>query len=112
MNTINKAVLTEAVKVYDETGSLKKVRGFLAYKDVPEKLIKELIEKNQWASKRAGGFASTYYAWLAEAPRTRDEAAQYISGEGDYEETSANVKNHLKHYLNIADLAIAVRNAK
>lgn len=52
----------------------------------------------------AKGFADTYYDWLAEASREEQEAADYIMGN-----ESANVRNHLTHYLNIWALTETVR---
>lgn len=51
------------------------------------------------------GFADTYYDWLAEASRTEQDAHDYIMSN-----ESANVRNHLTHYLNIWALAETVRS--
>ena len=64
------------------------------------------------AKKSAGGFAESYYDWLASESRTEQEAADYIMGTGDYEPTSPNVKAHFTHYLNIWALAQSVRTGQ
>jgi len=48
------------------------------------------------------GFASQYYDFLVANPTVSEESAKaYIMGEGDYVETSENVKRHASHYLAI-----------
>ena len=53
------------------------------------------------------GFAEVYYDWLAEEPRTEQEAHDYIMGD-----ESQNVRNHLTHYLNIWALVETVRSGQ
>lgn len=55
----------------------------------------------------AKGFADQYYDWLAGGTRTEQEAADLILGN-----ESANVRNHLTHYLNIWALAETVRSGQ
>ncbi|MEG1008178.1 MAG: hypothetical protein RSO15_18140, partial [Bacteroides sp.] len=59
------------------------------------------------AKGKAGGFADSYYDWLAEDARSEQEAADYINASD-----SQNVRNHLVHYLNIWALAASVREGK
>lgn len=57
-------------------------------------------------------FAELYYDYLAEKPRTKKEASDFILGKNGNNETSRNVQNHLSHYLNIHSLSIAIWNKK
>lgn len=53
-------------------------------------------------------FATDFYDWLAEEPRSEEETEAYILAE----ENSKNVKKHLSHYTNIANLAQRIWEAK
>lgn len=54
------------------------------------------------------GFAAEFYDWLAEEPRERDDVEAFILDPSN----SENVKKHLSHYCNIADLAAKIWEAK
>jgi hypothetical protein len=107
MNTITKRVveLTETLK-----GDVSKIRASLILEDYKAKDIDVAI-KEAGLKKKVVSFASEYYAWLAEDARSVEDARFYIMGEDGCEPTSKNVKAHLSHYLNIAQLAIDVRVA-
>ncbi len=53
---------------------------------------------------RATGFSSHYYDFLAEGPRSKEEAKAYL-----YDGTSENTQKHESHYLNIWELVADVR---
>ena len=55
----------------------------------------------------ARGFTDYYYSWLAEAPRTEQEAYDYVMSN-----ESQNVRNYLTHHLNIWALAESIRQGK
>ncbi len=76
---------------------------------VPAKALEEEWKAAQPAKASSGarGFADIYYDWLASSARTEAEAASYIMGDA-----SANVRNHLTHYLNIWALVETVRGGK
>lgn len=57
-------------------------------------------------------FAELYYDYLADKPRTKKEASDFILGKNGNNETSRNVQNHLSHYLNIHSLSISIWNKK
>ena len=57
-------------------------------------------------------FAELYYDYLAEKPRTKKEASDFILGKNGNNETSRNVQNHLSHYLNIHALSISIWDKK
>ena len=59
------------------------------------------------ASGGARGFTDYYYSWLAEAPRTEQEAYDYVMSN-----ESQNVRNYLTHHLNIWALAESIRQGK
>lgn len=67
----------------------------------------EVAKKTRGAGGGAGrsGFASKFYVFLEANPSaTEAEAAAFINGEGDHEETSANVQKHASHYQAIRAL--------
>lgn len=55
----------------------------------------------------ARGFTEQYYDWLAEGPRTEQEAVDYVMSN-----ESQNVRNYLTHHLNIWALAETVRSGQ
>ena len=59
------------------------------------------------AKSGARGFTDYYYSWLAEAPRTEQEAYDYVMSN-----ESQNVRNYLTHHLNIWALAESIRQGK
>lgn len=63
-------------------------------------------------TRKAGGFAADFYAWLAGDARSEQEAHDYIMGVGEYGETTKNTKAHLTHFLNIWALAETVRSGE
>ena len=77
-------------------------------------LVRSYAKKNELAcytkpkGEGAGrtSFASKFYDFLVANPGTTEDVAKaYIMGEGDNEDTSNNVQNHLSHYLGIWKLA-------
>ena len=56
---------------------------------------------------KAKGFAAEYFEWLAEMPRTEEEANDYIMDPSN----SNNTHKHLSHYMNIWALTVAVRGS-
>ena len=53
---------------------------------------------------RSAGFAASFYAFLTESTRSKEEALEFIN-----DETSDNVKRHESHYMAIWELAENVR---
>jgi hypothetical protein len=84
-------------------------------------IVRSYGKKNKleiYAKPKSGGgagrssFANSYYDFLAGNPTMpRDEANAFVMGEGDYEETSANVQKHASHYLGIWSLVNRIANA-
>lgn len=108
--------LSEAAKVAIESGLVSAKEMYIAYakesgvsvKEANEKwkaVEAELKPKGAKAGKR--GFADAFYDWLAEDTRSEQEAYDLIAGN-----ESANVRNHLTHYLNIWALAETIRQGR
>ena len=57
------------------------------------------------------GFATKLYAWLSESVRSAEDVKAYVNGEGDYEDTSDNVKKHASHYIAIGAMAEKIWSA-
>lgn len=89
----------------------KKVRAYLVLDDYSAKDITEAFKALNITSKVLG-FKASFYNWLAEEPRSEEEARGYILGEEGYEETSDNVKKSLSTNLNIWGLSKAIWDAK
>lgn len=110
------AVMAKA-KVDNEEGLKTAIDNVVSKcKGVSEKaaagLIRSYCKKNEIdmykRPKGAGGssgFASKFYGFLRSNPKASEaDAAKFINGEGDYEDTSENVKRHLSHYQAIRKL--------
>jgi len=56
------------------------------------------------------GFTNDYHKWLvSNNEATEQDAKAYILGEGDYADTTKNVKDHLSHYMGTFRFLTAVR---
>ena len=121
MNALQLITSLSALNNVAEAAKLSVEAGFAGNKDVylawgKEKGFTVADLNAAWkeatpaaATRTQRGFASDYYDWLAEAPRSEVEARAFIMGESDYGDTTANTKNHLTHYLNIWALCETVR---
>lgn len=121
MNALQLITSLSALNDIAEAAKLSVEAGFAGNKDVylawgKEKGFTVADLNAAWkeatptsATRTQRGFASDYYDWLAEAPRTEVEARAFVMGESDYGDTTANTKNHLTHYLNIWALCETVR---
>lgn len=87
--------------------SVKLIRAHLTIEGFSDKVISAAIKEAELTSKKVT-FASDFYDWLAEKPRSQEEAKEYIMDPAN----SQNVHNHLSHYLNIAELAARIWEAK
>ena len=106
-----KNITDRIIELQQSLDTKAKIRAALTLEDYTAKQINEAF-KNMNVSTKAKTFASDFYSWLAIEPRERWEAEQYIMGEGEYGETSNNVKNHLSHYLNIWELTVTIWESK
>lgn len=88
---------------------LKKVRAYLVIEDYKNVDIEAAIKELGLSTKAKKGFAAEYYDWLADGIRTEDEVIGFIQGNGEYGETTPNIKKHKSHYLNIWELTVKVR---
>lgn len=109
MNT--KDIIANVKLLSKEGKTIKYIKAFLTLEGLDDAQSKEILEQCGVSGKKVG-FADSFYRWLAEAPRSKDEASAYILGEGEFGETSNNVQKHLSHYLNIADLASKIWETK
>jgi hypothetical protein len=91
--------LTDAVKGATERSAAAMVRAYAKKNEL------DVYAKPKGTGGNRSGFASKFYAWLSEASRNADEVKSYINGEGDYEDTSDNVKKHASHYVAIGAMA-------
>lgn len=88
--------LVDAIQGSTERSAAALIRSY-AKKNEMECYIKPKGEGGQRNS-----FVHRYYNWLAENPAATEEAANdFIFGNGDYDETSLNVKNYHKMHQNV-----------
>lgn len=87
-----------------------KVKAMLTLEDYSAKDITAAF-KELGGAKAAKGFAACYYDWLTEHQWSAESAIAYINGDTSegFDETSANVKKHLSHYMNIWSMADKIR---
>ena len=85
--------------------------------DVPNSGIKAALKKRGFSQEeieealpttKRVTFASEFYDWLAEEKREYEDAKAFILAD----KNSENVKKHLSHYLNIAELAAKIWDQK
>ena len=88
-----------------------KIRATLTLEDYSVKDITEALKEAGLSTKKIA-FTETYYAWLEVEQRTEADAKDYILGEGEFGETSANVQNHVNHYLKIHGLSATIWESK
>jgi len=94
--------ITERVEQLKLAGfDKRKIEAMLTLEDFSPKGIKEALKSEKAAPRN---FAGLFYEWLAKENRNPEDVKNYIMGLGEYGETSSNIKNHLSHYTNIADL--------
>ena len=103
--------LTNRVVELNEAGlTIAKIRATLTLEDYAAKDITAAIKDASISAVKVG-FASEFYAFIAEELRTTEEATAYIMGTDGEKETSKNVKKHLSHYLAIHELSVTIWNA-
>lgn len=103
-----KANVKERIAELAQNGSsVKLIRAHLTIEGFSDKEISAGIKEAELTSKKVT-FASDFYDWLAEEPRSQEEAKEYIMDPAN----SQNVHNHLSHYMNIAELAARIWEAK
>ena len=110
MNTINARI--EELRANDPKITITKIRAYLTIDGYSAKNINSAIKEADGLSKSKKGFANDYYEWLAVKPRKDWEAEDYIEGDGEYGETTPNIKKHKSHYLNIYNLSKTIWDAK
>lgn len=91
--------------------TLAKIKAMLTIEDYTAKEIAQGI-KDAGVSIKPKTFASDYYDWLSASIRTKEEATDYILGQGEFGDTSDNTKKHRSHYLNIWELSATIWNSK
>ena len=91
--------------------NVAKIRASLTLEDFTAKDIAAGLKEAGITGAKAATFANVYYDWLAAGERTDLEALDYIMGDGEFGETSANVMKSKAHYLNIHALTIRIWNA-
>jgi len=92
--------LTDAIQGATERSAASLVRSYAKKNEL------ECYTKPKGEGAGRTSFASKFYDFLVANPgMTEDVAKAYIMGEGDNEDTSSNVQNHLSHYLGIWKLA-------
>lgn len=101
MNTLN----TRVAQLVAEGKTKKIIVATLVLEGYKDKDIKEATKDLGQAKTN---FAAQYYDWLASEKRTMAQAEKYVMGKGEFGETSDNVKAHLSHYLNIAELTLRI----
>ncbi len=100
---------TRALELSKEGKTLSVIRANLLVEGLVEtmgaatKLTKEL-----GLTSTKTNFAATYYAWLSEAKRSKEDATDYISDPAN----SDNVRKHLSHYLGIWELSVTIWESK
>jgi len=91
--------LVGAVKGSTERSAAAMVRAYAKKNEL------EAYTKPKGTGGNRSGFATKFYAWLSEEPRSVGSVKDYINGEGDHEDTSDNVKKHASHYVAIGAMA-------
>jgi hypothetical protein len=106
MNTYTQADVTAAAQdLFDQkAGSVAVIKAHLTIAGYSAKTINAAIKELGIVTKKAS-FATDFYEWLAIEARETEEVTAFINGTDGFTETSENVKKHLSHYTNIADLA-------
>ncbi len=102
------SILNRVKELQAQSLTITKIKAFLTLEDYSAKEITAALKEAGVTGGKPKTFASEYYDWLAERPRTLVEAEDYIMGLGEFGETTNNVQKHKSHYLNIADLTIRV----
>ena len=97
--------IIETLKEMDVANSA--IRAALLKKGFEEDEIDEALP-----SKKRVCFANDYFDFLAEFPRSEEDAKSFINGEDGYNETSDNVKKYEKMHLNTWSLAQRIWDAK
>ena len=110
MNTIE-TIIARIEELRNSGYADAKVKAYLTLDDYSATDIATAF-KQIGGAKKPKGFASEYYDWLGAESRTEAEATAYIKGDGEYGDTTNNVKKHLSHYLNIQALTVAIWDAK
>jgi hypothetical protein len=102
------SAITDA-KETNPNATIGELKGFLKFNGFKDKDVKKVLEEEGIAKGKAKTFASDFYDWLVEGDRDAEEVEAYILGEGEYGDTSDNVKKHKAHYTNIAEFAARIR---
>lgn len=91
--------IVEAVKGATDRSAAALVRAYAKKNEL------DCYKKPAGSGAGKAGFAKKFYDFLIANPTcTKAEAAAFVKGEGDHEETSANTQKHLSHYLSIHKL--------
>lgn len=104
--------VTDAAQVAAESGIVGAKEVYMAWgksEGHTAKVLEAAWKEAQPERAKGGarGFTDYYYSWLAEAPRTEQEAYDYVMSN-----ESQNVRNYLTHHLNIWALAESIRQGK
>ena len=108
MDTLTTSTALELIEA-NEGDTITVLRARMVIEGYGAKVINEAIAEAKAAGtlenkSRSAGFAASFYDFLTESTRTKDEAIAFIN-----DETSDNVKKHETHYLAIWELAENVR---
>ena len=103
MNTLNDEIKAQARTLFKESKSIAKVKGYLAFLEISGKDISAFLKSENISSTRTTGFKAGYYEFLAEAPRTKTEAEDYIDAYG-----SDNVIAHKSAHILSLDLSLVI----
>jgi len=94
--------------------------------EVPNSGIKAALKKKGYSPEeiaealpaaRRESFASRFYDWLAESPRSAEEVEAYVMEVGGAigkqdDKGLTNTQRHLSHFAAIGDLALRIHNQK
>lgn len=87
---------------------IKKIRAQLVIEDYPSKVINEAVKALGKVAQRKG-FKAAFFDWLAEAPRTKQEATDFINGlDPVFGDTSDDVKRSMSTNINIWNLSVRI----
>jgi hypothetical protein len=89
----------------EEEMSVAKIRATLILEDFKLKDINKAIKAAELITPRES-FKADFYDWLVEAPRTVEEATEYVNENG-----SDNVVKHLSAHLLVTKLVIKLRES-
>lgn len=101
------ADLVANVQGTNDRGAASLIRAYAKKNEV------ECYKKPKGEGSGRSGFASQLYAFVGGSEaRTKEDVTAFVNGDGDYADTSDNVKKHLSHYLSIHALVEAAVTAR